>query len=214
MIERPLTKPSEPRDLRDDVVRDAASVVTAITARSCARRPRLTADRGGVDVDAVLAEAGADAADHAGDVGVAEQRQVRIVDLEVEALAPGLEQVRAVQVAERRADDLHALVAVDERDADEVACSRGRWVSRALGDRDPALLRQGRRVDEVDLLLGAAGEDAGSTARVSRRVSRSAIRPRCSTSIAVDAVGQRRGDLAEPLRRAGRTGRAPPCPPR
>ena len=53
----------------------------------------------------MLAEAGADAADHAGDVAVAEQREVRIVDLEVEALAPGLEQVRAVQLAERRADD-------------------------------------------------------------------------------------------------------------
>ena len=40
-----------------------------------------------------------------GHVAVAEQRQVRVVDLEVEALAPGLEQVRAVLVAERRADD-------------------------------------------------------------------------------------------------------------
>ena len=44
-----------------------------------------------------------------GHVAVAEQRQVRVVDLEVEALAPGLEQVRAVPVAERRADDADAL---------------------------------------------------------------------------------------------------------
>ena len=65
---------------------------------------RRAPDRGLGDVDPVLAEGGADAADHAGQVGVAEEREVRVVELEVEALAPGLEQVRAVELAERRAD--------------------------------------------------------------------------------------------------------------
>src|SRR3954452_20987301 len=51
---------------------------------------RLAAHRGVGDVDAVLAEAGADAPDHAGDVAVAEEREVLVVHLEVEALAPGL----------------------------------------------------------------------------------------------------------------------------
>ena len=46
--------------------------------------------------------------DHAGQVGVAEEREVRVVELEVEALAPGLEQVRAVELAERRADHARA----------------------------------------------------------------------------------------------------------
>ena len=109
VIERPLTKPSDCAIWATTASGTAPSVVMAITARSARAGSR--PDRGGVDVDAVLAQAGADAADHAGDVGVLEQRQVRIVDLEVEALAPGLEQVRAVHVAERRADDLHALVA-------------------------------------------------------------------------------------------------------
>src|SRR5438270_381688 len=55
----------------------------------------VAADGGRGDVDAVRAERLADAADHAGDVGVAEDREV-LLDLDVEALAPGLEQVRAV----------------------------------------------------------------------------------------------------------------------
>ena len=128
------------RDLRDDVVRHAASVVTAITARSLravvarAWRPTAAAEM----LMPVLAEARADAADHAGDVGVAEQRQVRIVDLQVEALAPGLEQMRAVQLAERRADDAHLLVALDERDADEVGVVARAWSRGARRPRSRA----------------------------------------------------------------------------
>ena len=72
---------------------------------------RLAADRGLGDVDPVRAEHGADAPDHAGEVGVAEQREVGVVELEVEALAPGLEQVRAVELAERGADHAVALAA-------------------------------------------------------------------------------------------------------
>ena len=51
-----------------------------------------------------VAERRADAADHAGQVAVEEQRQL-VLELEVEAPPPGLEQVRAVAAAERRADD-------------------------------------------------------------------------------------------------------------
>ena len=53
------------------------------------------------------AEHGADPADHAGHVAVAEQRDV-VLELDVEALAPGLEQVRPVAAADQRADDAHA----------------------------------------------------------------------------------------------------------
>ena len=53
-----------------------------------------------------------------------------IVDLEVEALAPGLEQVRAVQLAERGADDACALAGADDRDADEVGEVAGAATSR------------------------------------------------------------------------------------
>ena len=49
-----------------------------------------------------------------GHVAVAEQREVLVVHLEVEALAPRLEQVRAVQAAERRAHDADALAAGDD----------------------------------------------------------------------------------------------------
>ena len=112
---RPARKPSERaissttsrgdrRVGRDDHHRDL--VAAAVVAR------RLPADRGGGDVHAALAEHRADAAHHARQVAVAEQRQVgALVELEVEALAPRLEQVRAVLAAERRADDAVALVA-------------------------------------------------------------------------------------------------------
>ena len=64
-----------------------------------------------------------------------------LVELEVEALAPRLEQVRAVLAAERRADDAVALVARDDRDADEVGEVARRGLL-ALGDGDAALLGQ------------------------------------------------------------------------
>ncbi len=82
-----------------------------------------------------------------------------LVELEVEALAPRLEQVRAVAAAERGARDPVALVARDDRHAHEVGeVARGDLL--ALGDADPALLGDARRVDEVHVLLRVAGEHA------------------------------------------------------
>ena len=118
----------------------------------------MAADGGGDDVDAGLAERGADAADHPRLVAVAEDRQVRL-ELDVEARAPGLEQVRAVAVAEHRADDARAVAAADDRHADEVG-EVARRLAAWSTDRDPALLGERRRVDVVDLLLGVAGEHA------------------------------------------------------
>ena len=147
----------------------------------------------------MLAEARADAPDHAGDVGVAEQRQVRIVDLQVEALAPGLEQMRAVELPDRGAHDADRLAGADDRDAHEVGVVAGDRLA-ALGDRDPALLGQRRRVDEVDVLLGATGEDArehgqGEQARVALGDP-----PHVLDLDALDVVGEPGGDAAEPLR--------------
>ena len=73
-----------------------------------------------------------------GHVGVAEQRDV-VLELEVEALAPGLEQVRAVAVADERADDAHGLAAADDGHAHEVGeVARGRLrASRARRCRAP-----------------------------------------------------------------------------
>src|SRR6185436_16028295 len=91
---------------------------------------------------------------------VAEQRDVRaLVELEVEAVAPRLEQVGALLPAEGRADDAEALAAAGDGDAEQVGeVARDRL--GALGDADPALLGEGRGVDEVDLLLAVAGEHA------------------------------------------------------
>ena len=111
VIERPLTKPSEAAICATtssgtrDVGRDRHHREVGVAPSSW--RPTAAAEM----LMPCSPRQRADAADHAGHVGVAEQRQVRIVDLEVEALAPGLEQVRAVQLPERRADDAHALVA-------------------------------------------------------------------------------------------------------
>ena len=90
-----------------------------------------------------------DAADHAGHVGVAEEGEVGVVELDVEALAPGLQQVRAVMMAERGADDLHPLAGGDDRDPHQVGVVARAHLA-ALGDRDPALLGERRGVDEVD----------------------------------------------------------------
>ena len=77
-------------------------MVSAITASLAAR---LGADRGGDDVDAVLAEGGADTADHARLVGVAEDRQV-LGEGDVEALAPDADEIGDVARADSRAGDL------------------------------------------------------------------------------------------------------------
>ena len=107
---RPAMKPSDATISSITAAGTGASVVTAITARSLpSLAGRLAPDRGGGDVHAVRAERGADAADHARHVLVAEQHEVAVVHLQVEALAPGLEQVRAVQLAERRADHARAV---------------------------------------------------------------------------------------------------------
>ncbi len=47
---------------------------------------------------------GADPAEHAGTVAVAEHRDV-VLELNLEALAPGLQQVRAVTVSDHRPGD-------------------------------------------------------------------------------------------------------------
>src|SRR3954452_7068696 len=110
------------------------------------------------DVHAVLAEHVAHPADHARHVLVAEERDVR-VELDVEALAPGLEQVRPVAAAEYRADDAHAVLAAADAHADQVGEVEGVGGVR-LGHRDAALVGERPGVDEVDLVLGLAGEDA------------------------------------------------------
>ena len=176
---------------------------------------RLAADGGGGDVHAVLAERRPDAADHAGHVLVAEQRQVALVHLQVEALAPGLEQVRAVLLAERRPDHARAVAAGHDGDADEVGEVARRDLA-ALGDLDAALLGQRRRVDEVDLLVGVAGQQAvehrerqqarvalGDPARGTR--SRSDRRSRTPPAPSRPARGRAR---------AAGTGPARPCPRR
>ena len=93
-----------------------------------------------------------------GHVAVAEQRDV-VLELEVEAVPPRLQQVRAVAAAERRADHAHALVAADQAHAHEIG-EVARLGAARLGQLDPALLGDGGRVDRVDLLLGVAGEHA------------------------------------------------------
>jgi hypothetical protein len=96
------------------------------------------ADRRRADVHALLAERGPDPAHHAGHVGVAEDRQVRL-ELEVEPLPPCLQQVRAVAMAEDRADDALAAVARHDGHAQQVGEVAGRR-ARRLGDLDAALL--------------------------------------------------------------------------
>src|SRR3954454_9738998 len=62
------------------------------------------------DVDAGVAKRGADAADHPRHVAVLEEGQV-LLELQVEALVPRFEQVRAVPAAQHGADHAGALVA-------------------------------------------------------------------------------------------------------
>ena len=104
-----------------------------------------------------------------------------------------------MQLAERGADDAHALVAVVQRHADQVGVVAGAGLA-ALGDRDPALLGQRRRVDEVDLLLGAPGEQAHQDAE--REEARVALGDPAEVLDldAVDAVAERGADPAEPQR--------------
>ena len=90
------------------------------------------------DVHAAGPEGRADAPDHARHVAVAEQRDV-VGELQVEALAPGLEQVRAFAASDDGADDALALTAGDDGHAHEVGevAAVLRRVSTSL---DPALL--------------------------------------------------------------------------
>ena len=80
---------------------------------------RPVADRRELDVQRVVPERRAELADHPRHVVVLQQRHVRL-ELEVEALAPRLEQVRAMAPAERRADDAMALLRRGDGDPDEV----------------------------------------------------------------------------------------------
>ncbi len=92
----PSAKPSPPAIASMTAAGTGASVVSAITA-SCGGC--LGADGGGDDVDAVLAEGVADAADHARLVGVAEHREV-VGERHVEALAPDADEIRDVAGAD------------------------------------------------------------------------------------------------------------------
>ena len=152
------------------------------------------------------AEGRADAADHARQVAVAEQRQA-VLELEVEAPPPGLEQVRAVAAAERRADDALALLAADERDAHELG-EVARAGARRLARDDPALGGDRRRVDLVDVLLGLAGEDAEQH-RGRQRAAVAVGEP--AEVLDLDAVdravlGERRRRAGRALRHSGRNG--------
>ena len=91
---------------------------------------------------------------------VAEEDHVVVLELQVEALPPGLHEVRAVLAAERRAGDADAaVVAADDRDADEVG-EVARLGALGLDERDAALGGDRGRADLVDVLLDVAGEDA------------------------------------------------------
>src|SRR3954468_1550121 len=79
----------------------------------------VVADDGRGDVHPALAEHRPDLSDHPGLVAVAEHREVGL-ELEVEALAPDLEEVRAMAPAEGRAGDALALLTRDDGDPDEV----------------------------------------------------------------------------------------------
>ena len=76
-------------------------VIAASPERPLLGIDRLTADRRRDDVDPVGTERGADATEHPGEVAVAKHRHV-VLELDVEALAPGLEQVRMVTAADQR----------------------------------------------------------------------------------------------------------------
>ena len=150
-----------------------------------------------------------------GHVAVAEQRQV-VLELEVEALAPRLEQVRAVAAAERRADDALALLAADDRDAHEVGeVAR----ARALRLRRPRSRAPRRSTGALTALTSSSvwpASTPSSTAIAER--ARVALGD-AAEELDLDAVDRRA--LGERRRRAGRargraagTARAPPGPRR
>ncbi len=113
LIARPLKKSSRPAIASIDVVGHRR---VGGQRHDGLRRGVLGADRGGDDVDAVLAEGGADAADHPGLVGVAEDREV-LGERQVEALAPDADQVGVVARPDAGAGDLDRLAAGLDPDA-------------------------------------------------------------------------------------------------
>src|SRR5262245_17998158 len=96
------------------------------------------------DVDAAVAELGAHPAEHARAVLVAEDRQVSL-QLEVEARPPRLQQVRAMELPERRAGHARALASAHYRHSHEVG-EVARVRTARLGDAYSPLLRERRRV--------------------------------------------------------------------
>ena len=101
-------------------------------------------------------------------------------------------------MAERRADDLHALAARDHGHPHQVGVVARDHLA-PLGHLDPALLGQRRRVDEVHVLLGAAGEQAvedgeGEQTRVALGDPAHVL-----DLDAVGGVAQRRGDRSQAL---------------
>ena len=158
----------------------------------------------------------ADPADHAGQVRVAEDRQVLASSCDVEALALRLEQVRAVRRPSVVPDDLDALSPLRDRDRDEVG-EVARVALVRLGDVDAALLGDRRGVDEVDVLLGVARAARRSARRPSAGACRArrggrgtrsrSGRPTVPSASAIASRPELRGTAAG-------TGRAPPCPRR
>src|SRR5437868_5006099 len=92
------------------------------------------------DVDTGVTERGADAADHAGNVAVLEEREM-LFELKVEALVPRFEEMWAVARAEHRADYAVARAATDDGDPQEVGEVPGVGIA-GFGDLDTPLLRE------------------------------------------------------------------------
>ncbi len=110
-------------------------------------------------LSAVLTEERADLADHPGDVVVAEEHHVGLqLDVDPEAESAREEEPRLR--ADRGARDLDLLAALG-RDANlEHVHVVARGAEPLLADGDPALGREQRGVDVVDVLVDPAAKDA------------------------------------------------------
>jgi hypothetical protein len=115
-------------------------------------------DRRRGDVDAVLAEARPHAPDHAGDVAVAEERDV-VLELQVEAVPPGLEQVRAVAAPSVVPTTRTRCSPLTRLTRTRSAKSRA-WVPRVSVSTIPRSSASAGALTGVDVLLGVAREDA------------------------------------------------------
>ncbi len=218
--DQPSTKPSEATISSTHLVAGRrASVVTTIAARRgllpVAAAVGAVADGGRGDVDAVGAEDRADAADHAGQVLVAEHGHVAL-ELDRQPPALDLDQVGHAAGADAGAGDRHALARPRATVTRISSLKSSASETDLLLDDDPPLLGHRGGVDEVDLLLGAALERAHDhrERRAGACRSRRSVRgrrPRCarpSCPRRAPSPGARAGW------RAAGTAPAPPCPRR